>query len=122
MLELGESGPALHREIGRHLLAVDARTQIDHGIFVGELSGFAALEVGRKWPSPRITRLAGVDRESSLIVGRLIHPGDAVLIKGSRGMGLERLVPVLDRAGAQAPARAKPQAATVSVPHPESKM
>jgi UDP-N-acetylmuramoyl-tripeptide--D-alanyl-D-alanine ligase len=94
MLELGESGPALHAEIGR---AVAARG-IEVLVAVGALarhSAAAARDAG-------VARVHEAD-DSALaapLVRELVQPGDAVLVKGSRGMRMERIVSALTEAGA----------------------
>jgi len=92
MLELGEHGSELHREIGRHLVAVDRRTRIDHAVFIGPLSSIAAAEVLKTWPAERVKALPGITESAAHAVRELLLPGDAVLLKASRGMGLERMV------------------------------
>jgi len=97
MLELGEAGPELHREIGRYLLSVDSHTPIDLAFFIGELSAFAAAEVARQWPGARLMSFAHLDSEASQRIVDLLQPNDAVLLKGSRGMQLERLAQELTK-------------------------
>lgn len=99
MLELGDSGPDLHREIGRHVLAIDAASHIDHAIFIGEHSAFAAAEVARQWPGDRVIAMPTVDAAAIAFIQQMLKPGDAVLLKASRGMGLERLVQALEQRG-----------------------
>src|SRR4051794_1171340 len=72
MLELGPSAPAYHREI-RDLVQ---ELGIEHVIAVGEL----AREYGGDW-------VATAD-EAAARLGAELRPGDAVLVKGSLGVGL----------------------------------
>lgn len=87
MLELGATGPELHRESGRSLVG-----RVDVVAGVGPLS--KEIVAG--------AREAGLD-EKALVhfddatlagdaVGDLVQPGDAVLVKASRGIQLERVV------------------------------
>jgi UDP-N-acetylmuramoyl-tripeptide--D-alanyl-D-alanine ligase len=89
MLELGESAPELHRECGRKmgLNKVDYVVGVrGNGEFIAE--GAAASGVAAEFvetPEEAGEWLAGNLRE-----------GDAVLLKGSRGVGLERALVVFD--------------------------
>ena len=84
MLELGSEGPALHAEVG--LYAAD-RADAFYGF--GALAGDAAAAFGtsaRHFDDLDALR-AAVENE--------LEPGVTVLIKGSRSMGLDRLVAML---------------------------
>ena len=74
MAELGEEGPTYHREIGELLGA------LDHTIAVGELARDYGAE---EW-------VPDAD-EAARRIGELVQPGDIVLVKGSRSVGLERV-------------------------------
>ena len=86
MLELGSHGPGAHQDVGR--LAGDARIEVV--VAVGPLSAETA----------RTAREAGVgevvhcedSREAARAVAALVRAGDTVLVKGSRGMKMERVV------------------------------
>jgi UDP-N-acetylmuramoyl-tripeptide--D-alanyl-D-alanine ligase len=78
MAELGDTGPAFHMEIGA--LARELGVEV---IAVGPL----ARGYGGSWFADRDALLAELDG--------LLHPGDAVLVKGSRSMGLETVVEAL---------------------------
>ena len=85
MLELGEAGPAAHREVGR----LAARVPVTLLVTIGELAAFAAetaAELGVE------VRVANTPEEAAEALGPRLQPGDTVLIKGSRGMALERTV------------------------------
>ena len=72
MAELGAEGPRYHREIGRLL------SDVDHAIAVGEL----ARDYGAKeWVADA--------NEAAERLAALAQPGDVVLVKGSRSVGLE---------------------------------
>jgi UDP-N-acetylmuramoyl-tripeptide--D-alanyl-D-alanine ligase len=91
MLELGERSPELHREVGR----VAAREGVDYLLAMGKqahhLLGGAA-EGGM--PSERL--IQGNDHgELAHKVRALMTPGAWVLVKGSRGMRMERVVEAL---------------------------
>jgi len=96
MLELGEAGPDLHREVGRRLIALDARCPLHHATLIGPLAATIADELGRVWAPERFSVRERLDEDAMTHVAGLLAPGDAVLIKASRGIGLDRLVSALD--------------------------
>ncbi len=76
MAELGPDGPEYHREIGAHARDLG----IDRLVGIGEMARDYAPD---EWaPDPD----AG-----AALADRLLAEGDAVLVKGSRSVGLERL-------------------------------
>lgn len=88
MAELGESAAELHHALGRDL----ARFGIDLAVLVGELSlatAAGAREGGLG--SEQVIHFASVEQALER-VPELLREGDAVLVKGSRVVGLERLV------------------------------
>jgi len=88
MLELGEAGVEAHREIGR----VVAASRIDVVVGVGPLAAemVGAVEGGGK----RTHRFGTSDEAAAFVAGQAV-PGDVVLVKGSRGVALERVVGAL---------------------------
>jgi UDP-N-acetylmuramoyl-tripeptide--D-alanyl-D-alanine ligase len=82
MLELGPDSPRLHREIGEHA----AQAGIDMLITVGERAG----EIARTFTGEAHAS-ADAGEAAELLPG-LLRAGDTVLVKGSRGVGLERVV------------------------------
>jgi UDP-N-acetylmuramoyl-tripeptide--D-alanyl-D-alanine ligase len=74
MAELGADGPRYHREIG------DLLGELDHVIAVGELARDYGAEDWVEDAGQAADRLA-----------ELVQPGDVVLVKGSRSVGLERV-------------------------------
>lgn len=82
MAELGPRAPAFHREVGAHARQLG----IGPILGVGELARDYAPD---EWaPAPERAVEAAE---------RLLRPGDAVLVKGSRAIGLERLSGELER-------------------------
>ena len=78
MAELGAEGPRYHREIGALLSGVD------HVIAVGEL----ARDYGAgDWVADA--------EEAADRLAELVEPGDVVLVKGSRSVGLEKVAEAL---------------------------
>jgi len=80
MRELGEEARAHHREVGEHARLAGAEIVIG----VGELGG--AYEPDRA--------VADADAAAAALKEEL-GPGDAVLVKGSRAVGLERVAEIL---------------------------
>ena len=86
MAELGPAGPEYHREVG----AAAARLGVDVLVAVGPLArGYAdgARGVADHW-APTVD-------EAAATVRAVLAPGDVVLVKGSRAMGLEALAEAL---------------------------
>jgi UDP-N-acetylmuramoyl-tripeptide--D-alanyl-D-alanine ligase len=78
MAELGAAGPRYHDEVAR------AAADVDVVIGVGEL---ARAYGGDVW--------VATAEEAVPVVRELLQPGDAVLVKGSRAIGLERVADAL---------------------------
>jgi UDP-N-acetylmuramoyl-tripeptide--D-alanyl-D-alanine ligase len=95
MRELGEAGPDLHRHIGKFIAELRQPAGVDLAIFIGRLSLFMAEPLARVWPADRIHTFPLWDDTVPGQVASLLTDGDAVLIKASRGSGLERLVPAI---------------------------
>lgn len=96
MLELGEHGPDCHREIGD---AVAGGGMFDLCILVGPLMMFAADRICKSMPRDRVVPVPALDEAGGARVAAMLRPGDAVLLKGSRGMGIERVLRAIDGAG-----------------------
>ncbi|MBM3667870.1 MAG: UDP-N-acetylmuramoyl-tripeptide--D-alanyl-D-alanine ligase [Actinobacteria bacterium] len=84
MRELGPDAAAHHREIGEHAREVG----VEQLIGVGELAVHYAPDV----------HVADADAAAEALRG-LIEPGDAILVKGSRAIGLERVAELLGGEG-----------------------
>jgi UDP-N-acetylmuramoyl-tripeptide--D-alanyl-D-alanine ligase len=85
MLELGPRADAFHREIGAHASA----RGVELLLTVGPLA--AAMAGGFAGESHAAPDAAGAVE----LLEELLRPGDTVLVKGSRGVGLERVVDAL---------------------------
>ncbi len=92
MKELGPDEVRLHEEIGAY-----ARDRCDRLIAIGPLAAHAARAFG-----PAASACAGVEAAADAILP-VLGPDVTVLVKGSRAMGLERLVAAL--AAPEEPAR-----------------
>jgi UDP-N-acetylmuramoyl-tripeptide--D-alanyl-D-alanine ligase len=92
MGELGETSEQLHRQAGRDIAA--RRIDLVVGIGAqGKLIAEGAAEVHKT--TAALADLDAARRE----LGELIQPGDVVLLKASRAVGLESLLPVLQGVG-----------------------
>jgi UDP-N-acetylmuramoyl-tripeptide--D-alanyl-D-alanine ligase len=92
MLELGALAGELHHSVGVHA----ARSGLDLVILVGELTratAAGALEGGLA--ADRILHFQGLD-EALVEIPGILAEGDLVLVKGSRQMGLERVIRTLE--------------------------
>ncbi|HLE68666.1 MAG TPA: cyanophycin synthetase, partial [Vicinamibacteria bacterium] len=93
MLELGERGVELHREVGRFA----AGFPIDLLVGVGALAAHileGALEAGA---APSKLRPVSTAEEAGRLLLEELREGDVVLLKASRGIGLERAIEVVRR-------------------------
>jgi UDP-N-acetylmuramoyl-tripeptide--D-alanyl-D-alanine ligase len=89
MLELGAHAEALHRQVGRCVaeLAPDAFFAVGP-----DMQGYVADEAVKSgYPLARV-RCFGQAAEAAPAVKAFAEPGDCVLLKGSRGMRLERIL------------------------------
>jgi len=97
MLELGDEAPALHREVGAAAAAAGFDPVWAVGTFAQEVARGAAARGAATgtWPD--------ADAAAAGLPG-LVRPGDLVLLKGSRGVRLERaLESLLAARGAEEP-------------------
>lgn len=86
MLELGEAAAQLHREVGQ--VAAGCADEI---LLLGELSketAAAARHAGMK--KERVT-VAADHKDLTERLLQIVQPGDRVLVKGSRGMAMEKI-------------------------------
>ncbi len=84
MLELGEAAEHFHRELAESLLAA----KVDRVFLVGSIMEalYEAL------PGPLRGGLCRTADEAIPLLLRSLQPGDVVTVKGSRGVGLGRIV------------------------------
>ena len=89
MLELGRRSEALHRRCGRTVVSAGFdRLLVVGGAPVHTLAD-AAIEAGL--PAASVLRCTTSD-EAADRIGGLVRAGDVVLVKGSRGIGTDRVV------------------------------
>jgi UDP-N-acetylmuramoyl-tripeptide--D-alanyl-D-alanine ligase len=83
MAELGPGASAFHREVG----AAASRAGVDVLVAVGPLAR-SYLDGARGVP---VTRWAPTVEQGLGVLRQILQPGDCVLVKGSRAMGLEAI-------------------------------
>jgi UDP-N-acetylmuramoyl-tripeptide--D-alanyl-D-alanine ligase len=94
MAELGPEAPGFHEELGREV----ARQRVEALLAVGELSrGYLDGAVGVP-----LTRWAPDAEAAAGLAAELVEPGDCVLVKASRAVGLERVAGALHEAAVSA--------------------
>ena len=87
MLELGPEEAAAHRSLG----AYAAASAVDVLVAVGPLSTLLSEEFDGEFHH------AADAAEAASVAARIVAPGDVVLVKASRGIGLETVAEVLGR-------------------------
>ena len=92
MLELGARSRPLHEDKGRMI----ARSTVDIAITVGKFSKYAAAALRQFNPRIKVFHYAQAGQAGRRLK-TLCGPGDVVLVKGSRGMRMERVVESLRR-------------------------
>jgi UDP-N-acetylmuramoyl-tripeptide--D-alanyl-D-alanine ligase len=93
MLELGPDGPALHRETGKRAAAAG----VDRIFVCGEFAEEVAA--GARSVDSAVEATTGSPEELSEMLAETLRSGDWVLVKGSRGMAMERVLDAIrDRA------------------------
>jgi len=101
MLELGEHSSAAHREIAGRIIELSAADLV---VAVGRAMESLADQIRG---SAEVVHLPDLDGDRADRAAELIEPGDLVLLKGSRGMRLERVVESLKVRGQARPHRSR---------------
>jgi UDP-N-acetylmuramoyl-tripeptide--D-alanyl-D-alanine ligase len=97
MLELGADAPALHARCGEAAARAGVSVLVTVGGPPARALGAAAVAAGV--PGSDVHH-AETSEEAAGLVASLVRPGDLILVKGSRGVRLERVVEALGGAGA----------------------
>lgn len=90
MLELGESAADLHRQTGLH-----ASKCADLLILLGDRAEDTASGARQGGMAPQSVWVVKSHDEAVQLLGDLLRPGDRVLVKGSRGMAMEKICKAL---------------------------
>jgi UDP-N-acetylmuramoyl-tripeptide--D-alanyl-D-alanine ligase len=86
MLELGTAAAGFHREAGWV-----AAKRCDYLLLMGEMAGHTSAGARERGMAGERVRVVGSHREAAEHLRRILRPGDRVLIKGSRGMKMEKI-------------------------------
>jgi UDP-N-acetylmuramoyl-tripeptide--D-alanyl-D-alanine ligase len=89
MLELGPESAALHARVGRTAAKAGVALLVTVGGDPARALGRGAAEAGL---GSDAIRHAETSDEAAAVIEALVRPGDVVLVKGSRGVRLERVV------------------------------
>jgi UDP-N-acetylmuramoyl-tripeptide--D-alanyl-D-alanine ligase len=93
MLELGDSSEELHRECGRTAAGLG---KIDWMFGVqGYAADFVDAAIKAGHPKER-TKVFGNSQEAAAYLAQFIAPGDLLLLKGSRGVRMERILEAIE--------------------------
>lgn len=92
MLELGSHSASLHESMGRRLAEHSQSKTIDLIMLVGEEMRHALRGlVSCGWSGDRLVHEPELDDAAMRRIASMLRSGDRVLLKGSRGLGLERV-------------------------------
>ena len=92
MLELGPEEIAAHREIGKYIV----RQRIDYLLTLGDLMVHAAKAARKEgMPSGKVFNVNSKDEIADILNDKCIK-GDYILLKGSRGMEMEKIMELID--------------------------
>ncbi|MCG3173036.1 MAG: UDP-N-acetylmuramoyl-tripeptide--D-alanyl-D-alanine ligase [Myxococcota bacterium] len=97
MKELGEQSEELHRAMGRYV----ASSGVTRLVAFGPHARWLAEEAERSGMSPHVIMLFDDPRKTADYLRGLVEPGDIVLIKGSRGMAMERILEAMRNSGGE---------------------
>jgi UDP-N-acetylmuramoyl-tripeptide--D-alanyl-D-alanine ligase len=89
MLELGASSEALHRECGAAAAAAGLAALVTVGGLPAQALGAAAVAAGL---DPAQVAHVASSEDAAAMAHEVVRPGDLVLVKGSRGIRMERVV------------------------------
>ncbi len=90
MLELGDLAAEMHREALRDIAAIDPDTTI--------LVGQEMIAAAKTLPDANNRVTAPTANDAARVVIERVRPGDVLLVKGSRGIAMERIIAALPKA------------------------
>ena len=89
MQELGEEAATIHRQLGEQVLS---RCGADLLIACGEYAPYVVAGARASGLPASRSLLCRTPEDTLPHLGQAILPGDVVLVKGSRALGMERIV------------------------------
>ena len=92
MLELGQQAKQLHQSVGRFI----ARSSVTDLLSLGNKAKFVSTEAAKKRSTLSVKHYQSL-AEINQVLKRRLKPRDVVLVKGSRGMHMERVVEYLEK-------------------------
>ena len=96
MFELGDRGAKEHCRLA-HLLDRCYDDEPILAVFIGSLTRHTAEILRDQWPPECVRHFPELDETVTDQIAELLGPSDVVMLKASRGMALERLVPAIER-------------------------
>jgi len=93
MLELGEGSPELHRGVGRQA----AESGVELAYVIGDFAGDVAAGAMEAGLGESDISVCDDVQQMARLIGDELRAGDVLLVKGSRGMKMERVVDYLKR-------------------------
>jgi UDP-N-acetylmuramoyl-tripeptide--D-alanyl-D-alanine ligase len=91
MLEMGEESASLHKQVGR----MAAKKGVDHLLAMGKQASHLLAGAAEAGMAKEQLTEAGSHEEIAAQVHSLMAAGDWLLVKGSRGMQMEKVVEIL---------------------------
>ncbi|MDF1810200.1 MAG: UDP-N-acetylmuramoyl-tripeptide--D-alanyl-D-alanine ligase [Phycisphaerales bacterium] len=86
------------------MLELGSQSDQEHRNLVDELNKYPSIDrfvlVGSQYPkdidNPMISRFTSSNQETMIEIGNSITPGSCILLKGSRGIALEKIIPIIE--------------------------
>lgn len=99
MLELGDQEASFHAALGAEIAGLtwgDEARPVELVVLVGRAMANTAQALGVHQLEQMIVRVPQLDTHSIEAIAGLVEPGDAVLVKGSRGVALEQVAQAIE--------------------------